>query len=66
MYMHLLKKQCTTADGVRRAVDCSAHRELNFVIEHVQKAVDIGFELISGQPPTQALVVKISSPQFAA
>ena len=46
MYMHLLKKQRTTADGVRRAVDCSAHRELNIVIEHVQKAVDIGFDYI--------------------
>ena len=44
--MHLLKKQRTTADGARRGVDrdCSAHRELNFVIEHVQKAVDIGFD----------------------
>ena len=36
MYIYMLKKQrTTTADGVRRAVDRSAHRELNFVIEHV-------------------------------
>ena len=44
MYMYILKNQRTTADGAHRAVDCSAHRELNFVNDLVQKAVDIGFD----------------------